>query len=119
MRKGRAQQIHKLVFAEDVGTWWGVETVENQRGEKVQQSADIDVVAISELDKSVVVGECKFKNEKIDKEIYDTLLRRAGLISEKYKVTKYIFFSLSGYTDWFDTLKDNRVVLLSLSNLYA
>ncbi|MDD7334236.1 MAG: hypothetical protein PUG70_07695 [Lachnospiraceae bacterium] len=33
----------------------GVETVENQRGEKVQQSADIDVVAISELDKSVVL----------------------------------------------------------------
>lgn len=106
-------------FLTDVGTWWGVETVENQRGEKVQQSADIDVVAISELDKSAVVGECKFKNEKIDKGIYDTLLRRAGLISGKYKVSKYIFFSLSGYTDWFDTLKDNRVVLLSLSDLYA
>lgn len=106
-------------FLTDVGTWWGVETVENQRGEKVQQSADIDVVAISELDKSVVVGECKYKNEKIDKGIYDTLLRRAGLISGKYKVSKYIFFSLSGYTDWFDTLKDNRVVLLSLSDLYA
>ncbi|MGN0337764.1 MAG: ATP-binding protein [Lachnospiraceae bacterium] len=106
-------------FLTNVGNWWGVETVENQRGEKGQQSADIDVVAISEIDKCAVVGECKFKNEKIDKGIYDTLLRRAGLISGKYKVSKYIFFSLSGYTDWFDTLKDNRVVLLSLSDLYA
>ena len=95
-----------------------METVENPRKEKVQQSADIDVVAISEIDKCAVVGECKFKNEKIDKGIYDTLLRRAGLISGKYRVSKYIFFSLSGYTDWFDTLKDKRVVLLSLSDLY-
>ena len=81
--------------------------------------ADIDVVAISEIDKCAGVGECKFKNEKMDKGIYDTLLRRAGSISGKYRVSKYIFFSLSGYTDWFDTLKDNRVVLLSLSDLYA
>ena len=43
-----------------------METVENQRKEKVQQSADIDVVAISEIDKCAVVGECKFKNEKMD-----------------------------------------------------
>ena len=87
-------------------------------GKKVQQSADIDVVAISEIDKCAVVGECKFKNEKIDKGIYDTLLRRAGSISGKYRESKYIFFSLSGYTDWFDTLKDKRAVLLSLSDLY-
>ncbi|MBO5154479.1 MAG: ATP-binding protein [Eubacterium sp.] len=112
-------QGHFDSFLTNVGNWWGVETIENQRGEKVQQSADIDVVAISEIDKCAVVGECKFKNEKIDKGIYDTLIRRAGLISGKYKVSKYIFFSLSGYTDWFDTLKDNRVVLLSLSDLYA
>ena len=45
------------------------------------QSADIDVVALSEVDKKAVVGECKFKNEKIDKGIYDTLIRRSKLIS--------------------------------------
>ncbi len=39
-------------------------------------------------------------------------------MSKEYRVSKYIFFSLSGYTDWFDTLKDKRVVLLSLSDLY-
>ena len=50
------------------------------------QSADIDVVAISEIDKAAVVGECKFKNEKIDKGIYETLIRRSGLISARYKI---------------------------------
>ena len=66
-----------------------------------------------------VTQDFELAQEAVSKGIYDTLLRRAGLISGKYKVSKYIFFSLSGYTDWFDTLKDNRVVLLSLSDLYA
>ena len=62
------------------------------------QPVDIDVVALSEIDKKAVIGECKFKNEKIDKGIYETLIRRGKLIAAKYKVSKYIFFSLSGYT---------------------
>lgn len=105
-------------FLTQVGSWWGVEQVENQVGERVQQSADIDVLAISKTDKTAVIGECKFRNEKIDKKVYDTLLGRAGLIVGKYRVIKYLFFSLSGYTDWFDTLGNSEVVLLSLNDLY-
>ncbi len=106
-------------FLTQVGSWWGVEQVENQIGERVQQSADIDVLAISETDKTAVVGECKFRNEKIDKKVYDTLLRRAGLVSGKYRVTKYLFFSLSGYTDWFRANENRDTVLFSLDDLYA
>ena len=105
-------------FVTTVGTWWGTETIINENGEKRAQSADIDVVALSEIEKKAVVGECKFKNEKIDKGIYETLVRRSHLISSKYQVVKYILFSLSGYTDWFDTLSDHNVVLLSLNDLY-
>lgn len=105
-------------FLTQVGSWWGVEQVENPMGEKVQQSADIDVLAISEMDKTAVVGECKFRNEKIDKRVYDTLLRRASLVTGKYRVTRYLFFSLSGYTDWFDTLENSDVMLFSLDDLY-
>ncbi len=65
-----------------------------------------------------IVGECKFENEKINKEIYDTLIRRGKLIAAKYKVTKYILFSLSGYTDWFESLSDGDVQLLTLDSLY-
>ena len=105
-------------FFTTVGTWWGTETIINENGEKRAQSTDIDVVALSEIEKKAVVGECKFKNEKIDKGIYETLVRRSHLISSKYQVVKYILFSLSGYTDWFDTLSDHNVVLLSLNDLY-
>ena len=105
-------------FVTTVGIWWGTETIINENGEKRAQSTDIDVVALSEIEKKAVVGECKFKNEKIDKGIYETLVRRSHLISSKYQVVKYILFSLSGYTEWFDTLSDHNVVLLSLNDLY-
>ena len=105
-------------FVTTVGTWWGTETIINENGEKRAQSTDIDVVALSEIEKKAVVGECKFKNEKIDKGIYETLVRRSHLISSKYQVVKYILFSLSGYTEWFDTLSDHNVVMLSLNDLY-
>ena len=105
-------------FITAVGTWWGTETVLNSNGEKVVQSADIDVVALSEMEKKAVIGECKFKNEKIDKGIYETLVRRANVISSTYDIVTYILFSLSGYTKWFDTLQDEKVILLSLDEMY-
>ena len=105
-------------FITSVGTWWGVENVTDKNGDMRSQSADIDIVALSEIDKKAVIGECKFKNEKIDKGIYETLIRRGKLINAKYKVSKYLFFSLSGYTDWFEELADEDVLLLTLDSLY-
>lgn len=99
------------------GSWWGTESVSSDEG-TVRQSADIDVVGISDLDKTAVIGECKFKNEKIDKKVYDTLMRRSALINGRYRVVRYLFFSLSGYTDWFEQLNDDRVVLLTLDDLF-
>lgn len=105
-------------FITSVGTWWGVENITDKNGDTRAQSADIDVVALSEIDKKAVIGECKFKNEKIDKGIYETLIRRGRLIAGKYKISKYIFFSLSGYTEWFETLSEEDVLLLTLDSLY-
>lgn len=105
-------------FVTSVGTWWGVETVTDKNGDTRTQATDIDVVALAEIEKKAIIGECKFKNEKIDKKIYETLIRRGKLISAKYRVSKYIFFSLSGYTDWFETISDTDVLLLTLDSLY-
>lgn len=105
-------------FLTSVGSWWGTETIVNDDGKKMGQSADIDVVALSEIEKKAVVGECKFKNEKLDRGVYETLLRRANVLSSKYTITKYMLFSLSGYTKWFDNMKDNRVMQISLDDMY-
>lgn len=105
-------------FITNAGNWWGTEVIENSNGEKTVQSADIDVIAISEVDRSFVSGECKFKNEKMDKNVYEALVRRTRNISGKYKLQKYIFFSLGGYTEWFDTVTDSNVILFTLEDMY-
>ena len=104
-------------FITNTGTWWGIEQVTGEDGIKHQQSADIDVVGISSVDKTAVIGECKFKNDKIDKGIYETLVRRTKLISGNYSVNKYLLFSLSGYTKWFDKDIPNTIKL-TLDDLY-
>ncbi len=105
-------------FITNVGSWWGSELIVNEYNEKKVQSADIDVVGISPLDKSFIVGECKFKNEKVDKNVYLTLVRRAKLIKTNYKLTKYILFSLSGFTNYFTEKNDNDLILISLDMMY-
>ncbi len=105
-------------FITETGTWWGVERLKDDNGNWYQQSADIDVVGISTADKTAVVGECKFKKEKIDKKIYETLLRRANLINGKYVVNRYILFSLSGFTDWFDEQNSPNLILTTIEDMY-
>ncbi|MDO4487499.1 MAG: ATP-binding protein [Eubacteriales bacterium] len=105
-------------FITSCGNWWGTENIRDTDGSLRTQSADIDVVALSDIDRKAVIGECKFKNEKIDKGVYEVLLRRGSLIPSKYRITKYILFSLSGYSDWFSSMKDDSVLMLTLDDLY-
>ena len=105
-------------FVTTVGNWWGTETVAVEDGSRRAQSADIDVVGLSDLDKKAVLGECKFRNEKMDKGVYETLRRRSALIPARYGIAKYLFFSLSGYTDWWASMTDENVRLLTLDSLY-
>ena len=106
-------------FVTETGTWWGTELIENNTQKRQIQSADIDVVGISASDKAIIVGECKFKNEKIDKSIYEVLVRRSKVIPSKYPIVQYLLFSLSGFTEWFDENIDKRIVkLYTLYDLY-
>ena len=105
-------------FITEVGTWWGVEHMTDEDGKRYQQSADIDVVGLSSVDKTAVIGECKFKNEKIDKDVYDTLARRSKLLSGNYHVIGFLLFSLSGFTKWFDQADLPDVRLITIGDMY-
>ena len=105
-------------FLTETGTWWGVEQLRNDEGKWYQQATDIDVVGISTIDNTAVIGECKFKNEKIDKGIYEALISRSRLISGKYNITKYLLFSLSGFTDWFNTTDKTNLILITVDDMY-
>ena len=105
-------------FLTDVGTWWGTEIIGDERGNQIRQSADVDVVGISTIDKVMIAGECKFKNEKVDRTVYETLVRRSKNIPVKYRIVRYLLFSLSGYSEWFDGIDKSMVSLFTLDDLY-
>lgn len=105
-------------FLTKAGSWWGTELITDNTGKKRTQSADIDVVATSDAEKAMVIGECKFKNEKIDRNIYDTLVRRGHAIPGGYQIKQYLLFSLSGFSDWYNDNPDDMLSLYTLQDLY-
>ena len=56
------------------------------------KTADIDVVAISDIDKGAVVGECKCKNEKIDKIEHSIKLKNIVLPESLEYISDNVFF---------------------------
>ena len=106
-------------FVTETGTWWGTELIEDENGNRRAQPVDVDVVGVSTAEKGMIVGECKFKNGKIDKSVYETLVRRSKVIPCKYPVVQYLLFSLGGFTEWFDENIDKSMVrLYTLDDLY-
>lgn len=95
-----------------IGKWRGSDPVK-------KEPTDIDVVGISDIDKKAVIGECKFKNEIVGRQEYQTLVDRARLVAP-YHVEKYLLFSLSGFSDWLTThaASDPTLELLSIDDLY-
>lgn len=103
------------IFLTKVGSWWGTEVLTDAEGRKQIQTADIDVVGVSDIDKALIVGECKFKNEKTGKSVYDTLVRRSSALPIKYRITNYLLFSLSGFVEW-DGMEN--VLCYTMEDLY-
>ena len=69
-------------FVTMVGKWWGP-------GHD-HIPTDIDVVGIDTTSGKAVIGECKFRNEPIDKSMVEALLARKGLISRKYTEVQFL-----------------------------
>lgn len=109
LSRGLEGELNCLVT--NVGSWWGP-------GHD-HTPTDIDVVGIDDADRKAVIGECKFKNELLDKEVYEALMDRRGLIDKKYEEVEYLFFSLSGYSKWVKENADsNKVKLLKIDDIY-
>lgn len=109
-RRGIAGEFGNMITR--IGKWRGTDPIK-------RCPSDIDVVGLDETEKTAVIGECKFKNEKFGKQEYETLLDRARLIGG-YRVTGYLMFSLSGFTDWVvsEAAGRNDVRLVGIDDLY-
>ncbi len=110
LSKGLEGKLNCLVT--NVGGWWGP-------GHD-HIPTDIDVVVIDNVANKAIIGECKFKNEVIDKEVYDALVNRRGLIDKRYEEVGLMFFSLSGYSKWMKENTDpDKTKLITIDDMYT
>lgn len=95
-----------------VGRWWGNNPAK-------REETDIDVVGIDSISKQAVIGECKFKNELLDKAIFEQLKERRMLLDKKYTVVQYLLFSKTGFSEWLlQNAEKESIQLVSLQDMY-
>lgn len=86
-----------------LGRWWG-------NNPKEKREEEIDIVALGE--NQVLLGECKWRNEKTDAKVLKTLVERGNLLMypEKY----YYVFSKSGFEENVEAVADQYGIRLIL-----
>ena len=67
-----------------VGSWWGTDPA-------VRAQTDIDLVAADDIGGSLLLGECKWRNEVDETDVVRTLLDRQRLIPGYGKRWSYLF----------------------------
>lgn len=76
------------VAYEEFGRWWGTNPV-------LRREEEIDIVAFAR--DQAIIGECKWRNEKVDADVLHLLMERSKLLP--YKEYYYMIFSKVGFTD--------------------
>ncbi len=88
----RAARNGQLPFLpERIGSWW-------DQGRRA--GSEIDVLAISDSEKALIVGECKWSVNPIGMDILGDLKNKTHLLqkNESWESTAYFLFSKSGFT---------------------
>jgi len=77
------------------------------------RNVEIDIAAIDPKTKSILLGECKWKNTKVDESVLAGLKEKSGKIKNisDYNV-KYALFSKSGFTKGLYSLKNKENLIL-------
>lgn len=92
----------KLGFSfEKLGKWW-------------DKKDEIDIVALNEQTKEIIIGECKYTNSKIDIGFFYQLVEKGKKVMwfNENRHMRYILFSKSGYSDLLIKLSNEREDLL-------
>jgi len=100
-----ASSDNPMFYFQKIGRWWGNNKVEKREEE-------IDFIAYSTPNKTAVFGECKWKNESLNYDVLEDLIRKSELFVE-FKEKYYILFSKSDFDDKMqDNVKKNKCVKL-------
>ena len=105
----------------DIGEWWGYDKKNNKE-------IQIDIVATSPKknnsnDISIIVGSCKWTNEKVGIAELNLLKEYTSVMLQTYKNSTdinvyYYLFSKSGFKSSILEYKENNVKLINLKDLY-
>jgi len=81
-----------------VGKWW-------------HKDIEIDIVGINEEKNSIVFGECKWTNKKVDTDVLEKLKRKSKEVKWKNSKRKeeFILFSKSGFTKSLRDISKNQM----------
>ena len=95
------------ILPERIGSWW------SHKGE-------IDVVAVSDAEKSVLAGECKWSSKQVGTNVLDDLKRKTREMNSprRWERVSYAIFSKSGFTSKLQEIaKDESVQLVEAPEL--
>ena len=98
----RLARMGKLPFVpERIGNWWDWE-------------AEVDVVAFSESEKTLLVGECKWSNQAVGTNVLDELKRNATLLIKtgSWERVLYVLFAKNGFTETMSILAQEEGLIL-------
>lgn len=94
------------------GRWWG-------NYPKLRREEEIDVVAVNPLQKKMLLGECKYRNEKTDIQTAKLLMERSSLFAEGFQKS-YVLFSKSGFDEEVTQMAGEwEMLLFTLADLYS
>lgn len=93
-----------------IGRWWGTDS-------STKTQVEIDIIANDGTD--YLIGECKWRNEKLDLTVLYELQKKADVFSKKRKNTWYILFSKSGFTEAVieEAEKNEKIILIDMKTL--
>ena len=93
---------------QNIGSWW------NRKGD------EIDIVALNDDTKDILIGECKWNNRKMDVDILTKLKDKKSLIKWNLnaRTEHYCLFSKSGFSKRLhDAAEDEDILLFTLDDL--
>lgn len=94
-----------------LGRWWGNDPIQKSQ-------AEIDIMGEQDSE-SALFAECRWRNEKVDLDILETLIGRSKLF--RYTRVHYYLFSKSGFTKGcVDKTKEmDNVTLVSYADIVS
>lgn len=97
-RKNKSGQLPFI--GTSFGSWWGNDPVKKQQ-------TDIDIIMADRFSKTLLLGECKWRNDLKDRKEIEKLLNKDCLLTE-YTNRHYCFFSKAAYSEKAQALSKER-----------